>query len=517
MKNLIKIIIVNLLFSVSLLANIGTITALKGNVKILSNAVNIEASLGVGLNEKDHVITANNSKAQIIFKDETIVTVGKNSDFSIATYLYEADSEPTVEFGLLRGAMRTITGQIGKIAPHKFKVKTKNATIGIRGTNFTILSRDDGSLQAYCTYGAIHITLNSKGHTIKQGYFLNVGVDGKQSIHPFTAKELSRVNNENFGKDENLRGTGNEEGNSVDVTVGLDVRVENVSAIATSTVSQSTLDATQTSETSTYITMIGHSIDTDANTLNKSLANLRFTTDGSSFDSANSWIEVKNKNNDDWQFFVASTPTVFTSKDEFQTTFSSLKLTPGSGSSSSNAKLTSSNFNATVDLKNDDYMSWGSWNVDVSFQAGVSVPSEQSLSMQGLWVTGEATNADVVAALTGSNVFYSGKFNALDFTGSTPLSVTGNASIVVDFGTNRNAALTINYENGDGTGVTTFNNMPISGNTISGSQSSGPGSANGTFYGPNGNSIGGNFSSNTQSSISSVGIKGVYEVTRQSE
>jgi len=200
MKILIKIITILSLSSLALYANVATITALKGSVQVQSDSSTKSAALGTELKESDTVITADKSKAQIIFKDETIVTIGKNSHFSIAKYIYDDAGEATVEFGLLKGAMKTITGRIGKIAPQRFKVKTKTATIGIRGTNFVVIIEDDGTQRAYCTYGAISVTVNGEEYIVKQGFYLVLSPDGKVEVREFTPDELQKMKNDNFGK-----------------------------------------------------------------------------------------------------------------------------------------------------------------------------------------------------------------------------------------------------------------------------------------------------------------------------
>jgi len=151
-------IVLMLMSSLAFAKSVGTITALKGKALISRDGTEIVAKLGAGLEEKDTLTTTKEGQVQIIFDDETIITVGNNSSFSINEYLYEESKAPSAQFGLFSGAMRTITGKIGKMAPENFKVKTKTATIGIRGTNFTVVANQDGSSNIYCTLGAISVS-----------------------------------------------------------------------------------------------------------------------------------------------------------------------------------------------------------------------------------------------------------------------------------------------------------------------------------------------------------------------
>ena len=72
------------------------------------------------------------------------------------------------EFNVSKGAFHAITGQIGKVNPEKFKLKTKNATIGIRGTEIY----GDQS-RVFCTQGAIFVNSFGETREVSQGFFVN--------------------------------------------------------------------------------------------------------------------------------------------------------------------------------------------------------------------------------------------------------------------------------------------------------------------------------------------------------
>jgi hypothetical protein len=209
MKNIIMTLMI---LSASVYAStIGTITALKGKADIKRGKSLLTAHLGDKLQEKDSVITRDSTKVQIIFKDETIITIGKNSNFSIAQYVYEDNNpKPSARFGLVRGAMRTITGKIGKIAPRRFTVKTATTTIGIRGTNFTISGAgSEGQQKVYCTFGAVDVNVLSTGTTVKvpQGTFVAVAVDGSTKLQKYTATNLSDMQSEEFTNKKSKKST----------------------------------------------------------------------------------------------------------------------------------------------------------------------------------------------------------------------------------------------------------------------------------------------------------------------
>ena len=88
--------------------------------------------------------------------------------------------------------------KIGKIAPKKFSVETKTATIGIRGTNFSIVAGKDGIVNAYCTYGAISAKVKGVEYIVKQGYFISILADGSVEIKEFSSDDLKKMKKKNF-------------------------------------------------------------------------------------------------------------------------------------------------------------------------------------------------------------------------------------------------------------------------------------------------------------------------------
>jgi len=133
-----KIFLIITMFLSSLFGWVAQISALKGDVKIIKNdKTEVKATLETKLDKTDIIKTDKNGKLQLIFKDNTVITIGRNSEVKIENYIFE-DKNPTATFRLKHGIMKTLTGKIGKIAPKRFKVLTKNASIGIRGTYFVV-------------------------------------------------------------------------------------------------------------------------------------------------------------------------------------------------------------------------------------------------------------------------------------------------------------------------------------------------------------------------------------------
>ncbi len=164
-----KKILLILIFNLMLMAEVGKITALKGNIKIIRGSETIVAKNGMIIEERDEIKSLKRSKAQIIFTDETVITIGQNTTFKVEEYFYEADNKKSkTKFGIAKGVFKAITGQIGKISRDKFKIKTKTATIGIRGTTFMGVVEKKYEKIA-CTRGEISVKAKGREVSVKAG------------------------------------------------------------------------------------------------------------------------------------------------------------------------------------------------------------------------------------------------------------------------------------------------------------------------------------------------------------
>jgi hypothetical protein len=182
---------------------VGKIVALKGSAQIVQGNLSKNAVLGSQLYKSDQIITHDNTKVQVIFQDETVVSIGKNTQFSIDEYVSEG-AEATAKMSLFKGAVRTITGKIGKANPEKFQLKTKTATIGIRGTNFVVISEPASHDIAACTQGAIFVTAQGGQVDVMSGFMTQINAAGEiQSPQPFSPQQLQQLLNRGFGPSDN--------------------------------------------------------------------------------------------------------------------------------------------------------------------------------------------------------------------------------------------------------------------------------------------------------------------------
>lgn len=119
---------------------IGTITEQTGPVaEILRNRTSIPTSIQTPVEMEDAVITAN-VRLGITFKDDSRVQITEQSKLVIDSFVYDNTKQDAGKLGLkvALGTARFASGQIAKHTPQNLKVETPTATVGVRGTDFTL-------------------------------------------------------------------------------------------------------------------------------------------------------------------------------------------------------------------------------------------------------------------------------------------------------------------------------------------------------------------------------------------
>ncbi|MFC1665523.1 FecR domain-containing protein [Pseudomonadota bacterium] len=125
----------------------GLVLVVKGSAKATdrNNAQTRPLMRQAEIFEQDIIETSKNGFVIIRFSDNSRVTVRPNSTLEIEKYRFNSD-EKAATLHLMRGGLRVISGQLAK-TPKNFKLRTKVASMGVRGTQFDarICTGDCGS------------------------------------------------------------------------------------------------------------------------------------------------------------------------------------------------------------------------------------------------------------------------------------------------------------------------------------------------------------------------------------
>lgn len=115
----------------------GVSAAVRGNVQLARGDSVVGQRLGSGepIYLRDQITAGTDSGMQILLLDETVFTIGPNSEMTIDEFVYDpATGAGQVAASVTKGVFRFVTGQVAQNDPDKMSVKTPLGTIGIRGT-----------------------------------------------------------------------------------------------------------------------------------------------------------------------------------------------------------------------------------------------------------------------------------------------------------------------------------------------------------------------------------------------
>lgn len=105
-------------------------------------------------------VRTTDGRAQLRFTDGAYISLQPNTEFAIKEYRFQgrADGSERGFFSLVKGAMRTVTGLVGRSNRNNYRIVTPTATIGIRGTGGVIQVLNDGSTLVIGTSGIWSLT-----------------------------------------------------------------------------------------------------------------------------------------------------------------------------------------------------------------------------------------------------------------------------------------------------------------------------------------------------------------------
>jgi hypothetical protein len=129
---------------------------------IKSDGAVITASKGIDVESGTTLETAG-GLLQVRFSDGSLISLPANSVLKVEDYAYSGQEDGTERgfFSLIKGGLRTITGAIGKRNKQNYRMDAPVATIGIRGTHYSL---------RFCERDCV----NLKGQRDKDGLYASV-------------------------------------------------------------------------------------------------------------------------------------------------------------------------------------------------------------------------------------------------------------------------------------------------------------------------------------------------------
>ncbi len=122
---------------------IGSVRNVKGAAFLVRNKQIIPAKPNQQIMLNDILRTGPDGSLGVILRDDTVLSLGPNSDFSLDEFAFSPVEDKLSLVGkMTRGTATFLTGKIGQMRPEAVRVKTPNGTIGVRGTQFLVQVND---------------------------------------------------------------------------------------------------------------------------------------------------------------------------------------------------------------------------------------------------------------------------------------------------------------------------------------------------------------------------------------
>ncbi len=117
----------------------GFIQSVIGDVKVVSAGSMQKAVDNMTVKVGDSIITKAESSIGIVFKDDSVVSLGPDSEMIVRDFRFDpATDNLSFIAKVLKGTFSYLSGKITKLAPQKVKIETPDATLGIRGTKLLV-------------------------------------------------------------------------------------------------------------------------------------------------------------------------------------------------------------------------------------------------------------------------------------------------------------------------------------------------------------------------------------------
>ncbi len=119
----------------------GFIKSVSGQAYVIRGGTeqSVAATADMKLTQGDTVRTAGDGSVGLIFRDDSIVALGPDSEFTIEKFQFRpADEELSFLGRIVRGTINFISGQITNLAPENVELETPDATLAVRGTQILV-------------------------------------------------------------------------------------------------------------------------------------------------------------------------------------------------------------------------------------------------------------------------------------------------------------------------------------------------------------------------------------------
>jgi hypothetical protein len=139
-----------------------TVESLSGRASVSDDSLQPKTvSVGQQIYAGQTLTTAPDGEVHLETADGGLIAIRPNTVFRVDEYKADGGSDDRIFMSLLKGAMRSITGWIGKYNASGYRITTPHATLGIRGTDHETTVIDEANGDEPGTYDMV-----SEGRTV---------------------------------------------------------------------------------------------------------------------------------------------------------------------------------------------------------------------------------------------------------------------------------------------------------------------------------------------------------------
>lgn len=155
-------------------ARVGVASVVKNQVNgSVAGVINV----GTGVSENEVISTGVESSTQLLFRDETSLTIGPSSRLTLDRFVYNPNTRTgDVVVNVLQGTFRFVSGSA---KPGGYTIKTPAASIGLRGTVVEGFVNSAGELLLVIVEGSVvATTANGTSIVVSAGQYITISANG---------------------------------------------------------------------------------------------------------------------------------------------------------------------------------------------------------------------------------------------------------------------------------------------------------------------------------------------------
>jgi hypothetical protein len=122
----------------------GIVKRVNGTVSLQRGGQTLNVAAGTAVQVGDRLVTGADGSVGLTMADDSLLTAGPASTLVVSQFRFDSttnDGNMLVE--LLKGTLHFVSGLIARQAPQNVNVQTRNALMGVRGTEFIVDARGD--------------------------------------------------------------------------------------------------------------------------------------------------------------------------------------------------------------------------------------------------------------------------------------------------------------------------------------------------------------------------------------